>query len=206
VTEKKVIGLSLTDAIARANAVIDVARNEVQKRTAPKETRMILAGAAWVLSLEHHRAIVVLMRAGLYGSVMALRRTQYEAFASAMWLMHIATEQQLGEFSRGRCKPGLSALDRSVREKIGLPNGQGAQEWMKELHDYAHAGTSAVAQQLGPAGIQPRYQEQDLVHRLDMANALAAASILEIVGHATNDEAVVREIQRRLMAIMKEAP
>lgn len=194
--------MPLTSAVARADAIVDVARDEVQNRSAPRETRMILAGAAWVLSLEHHRAIVVLIREGLYGSVMAIRRTQYEAFASAMWLMHIATEHQLGEFSRGRCKPGLSALDRSVREKIGLPNSDGAQEWMKELHDYAHAGTSAVVQQLSPAGIQPTYQEQDLVRRLDMASALAAASILEIVGHATNNEAVVSEIQKRVIAIM----
>ena len=55
-------------------------------------------------------------------------------------------------------------------------------------------------------GIQPRYQEQGLVHRLDMASALAAASILEIVGHATNDEAIVGNIQMCLAGIMKEAP
>lgn len=200
------MGAALADAVGRAQAIIDIARDEVQGRSAPNEARMILAGASWVLSLEHHRAIVVLARARLFGSLMAMRRTQYEAFASAMWLMHSATEHQIAEFRRGRCRPSLSALDRRVREKLGLNVSQGAQEWMKELHDYAHAGTSAVAQQLGPLGIQPRYNEQDLVHRLDMASALAGASILEIVGNATNDQSVVAPVRSRILDIMKDAP
>ena len=199
-------GQSLRVAIARADSIIDVARSEVQDRRAPNERRVILSGAEWVLALEHHRAIATLMKVGLYGSVMAILRTQYEAYATAMWLMHVATVQQLDGFSQGRYKPGLSALDRQVRERIGVANSQTTQEWVKELHDYAHAGAAAVAQQLGPMGIQPRYQEQGLVHRLDMASALAAASILEIVGHATNDEAIVGNIQMCLAGIMKEAP
>ena len=64
------------------------------------ERRLTLPLAYLNLSLDHHRAIVALMRTGLYGSAMALVRLVFEAMIKSHWVAKCATEAQVEEVAK----------------------------------------------------------------------------------------------------------
>src|SRR5260370_37195457 len=61
------------------------------------ERRLRLPLAYTNLSLDHHRAIILLMRSGLHGSAMALVRLTFEAMIRAHWVAKCAIDSQVDE-------------------------------------------------------------------------------------------------------------
>lgn len=61
----------------------------------PTDERSMLAIGCLDVSLEHQAAIALLHASELYGSSLALLRSETEALVRGLWLQHSATEEDL---------------------------------------------------------------------------------------------------------------
>lgn len=87
---------------------------QVQGLSIPKSTRNCLAASAYGLALEHQRALVALIEAKAYGSMLALLRPTVEAFARGYWLLYQADDDQIKMFSQGKSTRTLDVLLRRI--------------------------------------------------------------------------------------------
>ena len=59
------------------------------------------AAASFGIALDHHAAIVFLMKNTFYSSSFALLRSLFEAYLRGLWLKHCASDKQVSTFFRG---------------------------------------------------------------------------------------------------------
>ena len=82
----------------------------------PNSKRLQLASACWHVTIEHSMAILELVHATLHGSALALVRSMYEAYIRGMWLMYVATDEDIDRAGRDKFPPNsniITALEKS---------------------------------------------------------------------------------------------
>src|SRR5947207_2179812 len=89
---KDILASRLTEAERINDRIAEFLRNGYKD-----ERRLTLALAYLNLSLDHHRAIILLMRSGLFGSAMALVRLVFEAMIRSHWVAKCASDAQVEE-------------------------------------------------------------------------------------------------------------
>lgn len=156
--------------------------------------RLTLPLAYLNLSLDHHRAIILLMRSGLFGSAMALVRPTFEAMVRSHWVARCATETQVTEitekddFRFPKMDDMVKAVDTAYSEPDAEPLTffqtvkQGA--W-KATNSYAHGGLRQLVRQFSGNNVEARYPEAVLVEGVDASTAsvlLQGYLIAEISG------------------------
>jgi len=90
------------------------------------DRRLTLPLAYLNLSLDHHRAIIALIRAGLYGSAMALVRLVFEAMIRSHWVAKCATDAQVEEVAENDDFrfPKMDDMAKAVDAALSDPNDE----------------------------------------------------------------------------------
>jgi hypothetical protein len=102
---------------------------------------------AWFnLARQHHRALILLTRSALHSSARALMRPVVEVSARAIWLGHIASDEDIERVSKGRGSgiPGMNEILSEIDVKFSADIRK---SFLKRgiLHDFTHGGIQAVA-------------------------------------------------------------
>jgi hypothetical protein len=155
------------------------------------------------LSLDHHRAIVLLMRNWHHGSALALVRCVFEAMLRAHWVVACATPAQVDQvaenddFKFPKAEDIARAVDQALQAEGFFQEAKNT-AW-KVLNSYTHSGLRQLARQFSEGRVETDYDDQDLVEALD-----AATASLVLLGHllakSTGRLAEAHEIERLLPA------
>jgi|CXWL01.1.fsa_nt_gi hypothetical protein len=151
------------------------------------DERMNIAEGFFYLAQEHHDAIIVLVRARLYGSAWALARPLLEAYVRGTWLLRHASQAELESFMKGKC-PKFNQLITAIGNK---PETGGA--WLEEiqkkawpgLNDYTHGGASQISQRFTKDAIESAYSEKILADLFAITREVAifvAAELFVLAG------------------------
>lgn len=189
------------DAYRHAKDVATWAMGHVQGLPLAPTPRNRLAGAAYGLALEHHRAMTVLVKAKAHGSALTLIRPAVEGFARGYWLFYQASDAQLGEFVAGRRTSTLDALLRVIADD-GSPGPQKSQlqQLVQRLNALTHGSLEHLVLRQSPSSVGPHYRAEDMAQGLEIATWVAKMAALDMVGGVADDAERATRMQQELEA------
>src|SRR5271165_5719839 len=143
------------------------------------ERRLTLPLAYLNLSLDHHRAIILLMRNGLHGSALALVRLVFEAMIRAHWIVKCASDAQVEKAAEDdNFKfPKMDDMAKAVDQAFSDPNEpntffqQAKTDAWRATNSYTHSGLLQLARQFTGDCLEASYPEEDLISGLNAATA-----------------------------------
>lgn len=141
-------------------------------------------------SLEHHKAIVRLIRENLSGSAFALIRSQFEALARGIWYQHCATDKKVERFLSGKNPPNLDQMLRDISKLPGHEDDVLTK--FKEgnwgtMNDLTHGGHIQVKARNTEDGIEVSYVEAHVEKLLQTSTALSLIAGVEIAKTCSTD-------------------
>lgn len=155
----------------------------VQGLSISKSLRNCLAASAYGLAVEHQHALVALIEAKAYGSMLALLRPTVEAFARGYWLLYQADDDQIKMFSQGKSTRTLDVLLRRISEEHSAgPHKQRMQTLVERLNALTHGDVEHLAMRLGNGQIGPQYDVDHLAQALYLGAWVATMAAMDIVG------------------------
>lgn len=149
--------------------------------------RSMMTVALASLALEHREACLLLVYRGARPTAMAVARLVLESYVRALWVWHLASDQQLVDFMRDRFDPKIESTLQKLR-RAAEPHGQLFEILRRHycvLHDYVHGGPRQVSRWIRPGEITPRYSDEQMAEVLslvDMLGLMAAASRERVQG------------------------
>ena len=160
-------------------------------REFPVDRRSHVALACFDLAIEHHAAMCVLASASLFGSLYALIRVQFEAYARGLWVLHVASDEQLAAFEGDKLDLPIGELLKLVESAIGATASPLSK--LKTSHwsmfcSFTHTGFQALLRRVneGRTGVE-NYRPEEVTSALRLAGSfalLAAAALAGISGDA----------------------
>lgn len=150
-----------------------------------------LAAGYFSLALEHHIAVIMLMRNALPSSAFALLRSVLDAYWRGEWASKVASEADLERFRQGKFDPTpdstLKVL-RSSHPEIGDQLELIKRANWSALSGFTHGGFSQMSRQLSEGYIGPRFSDEECIRALGFADnfaAISGVSLAEIAGMDT---------------------
>lgn len=141
-----------------------------------------VAGTCFVVALDHHHAIVLLLKNTFHSSSFALLRCLFEAYLRGLWLKYCATDIQVREFFDGGEPPKTM-----VAEIEGTPafSGRVLSQIKKEtwgtMCAFTHTGGLHLQRWQSEDGIEPKFSDVELEECLNFAELFSAMAALELV-------------------------
>jgi len=153
------------------------------------DDRVRIGAGCLHLAQEHYDAIIVLVKARLYGSAWALARLLLEAYVRGTWLLRHASQLDLENYMKGECPKFGPLIDAIGTE----PETGGA--WLAEiknrywsvLNEYTHGGASQVARRNTDDAIEPAFVEAELSALLAFAAEVATRVAAELFALAAQE-------------------
>jgi hypothetical protein len=174
-----------------SNALLQWLDEQIDGVEFNSEVRVLLAASCFELTLEHQKAIVILVSQSLYGSAFALVRVIFEAYVRGVWLYRCASDAGLELFMNDKLsqKKGIGQLIGDLERLPGFNKevlSKVKTEWFGAMSSYTHSGYLAARRRLSEGAITPNYAEDQITEVLRWANALgmmAAIELAQIVGN-----------------------
>ena len=108
---------------AAAQALIERLAQRIDGLDFPATERNRLSAACFRQALEHHEAIVHLVRRSLFGSALALLRPLFEHYLRGVWLAKCASAADLQMFQGGTLDRPIAAMLAAVEFHEGIDAG-----------------------------------------------------------------------------------
>jgi hypothetical protein len=103
-----------TERFARAEDYVAWLRAAVHDSSLPESLRVRSSGGCLAIAQDHHNAITLLLRLGLFAPAFALVRVALDAYVRGMWLFLCATEEQVEAFADGSKPPEFGGMLRQL--------------------------------------------------------------------------------------------
>jgi len=117
--------------------------------------------------VEHHKAIIGLVRAGLYRSAFALVRAIVETCYRGHWLARCASDMQIRKLIRNKSRfPSMKQMADEVDRALdteGLYRGLLEEDRWDAMCDYTHTGARQLSKRSLGARIQPNYSDEEVI-------------------------------------------
>ncbi len=129
------------------------------------DPRTLLLIAHTDLVIDHHAAIMLLLREGHYGSAFSLVRIQFEAFINAHWVMGCATDDQVRkiaakEFHLPRMGDRVTGCDSAFGTDQFFQTIKNA-GW-EAMNSYTHSGIRQLTRRFKDGKVEPNYSDAEL--------------------------------------------
>lgn len=163
VISRPVVGKIVLDRIQNAERMHDFILRAVPEKFLSDTDEKILVVAFFSLAVQHHAAILHLLRDGRFdGSALALVRPLIEATYRAHWVYACSSPEQVAQIKKGRdVYPRFPDMASEVEAKIDA-GGIFAEikPYINSLHGYTHGGLEQLGRQFNAAGdVQPNYSD-----------------------------------------------
>lgn len=146
-----------------------------------------LAIALHSIALDHREAAILLLSAGARTNTGGVARSSLEAYVSASWIEHLASEDDARKFMRAeRTLPSYETMSQRLRKGHPLTEVfEKLRAHYKTLSDYSHGSVRQVSRWVGQDGIEPRHSDDEMAEVLrfvDTIGVLACISRESITG------------------------
>jgi len=159
-----------------------------------KERNIQLAHSCFDLVIEHHAAICLLYKSGLFGSMFSLLRVEFETFVNGLWLFHVADDHQVRRYEKNDLNLGFGTKVNMIENRLGI--SEGALKIIKSsswsiFNDFTHGGYQSLVRRSNEIHTGAvNYQEKDLVSALRHAGLFALFSGVQLASMANDDNLV----------------
>ncbi|CAG4882265.1 conserved protein of unknown function [Georgfuchsia toluolica] len=140
------------------------------------------AAASFGIALDHHAAIVFLMKNTFYSSSFALLRILFETYLRGLWLKHCATDAQVSGFFRGDEPPKTMIVEIESTEafKSGVLSRIKKANW-NAMCDFTHTGGLHLQRWQSQDAVEPTFEPDELEECLNCAELFGVMAGLELV-------------------------
>ncbi|MFZ0736918.1 MAG: hypothetical protein WBL70_05500 [Candidatus Acidiferrales bacterium] len=156
--------------------VLKVKRVLNRDKTSDDERSTVVA-ALIDQAIEHHAAILLLLRSRLVGSAFALTRSVTEILFRGVWLTACATDEGVRKFvKKDKIDPTIGELSEAIDKTCGLDYFADfkKQSW-KTLNSYAHTGMLQVGRRFTGNTLSPSYTD---VEKVEVLRAITSCVLL----------------------------
>ena len=184
--------MSTVSLLARSHELAAWVERMVHELPAPASLRTRCAGPCFIVTQEHHQAIVFLLDRSkpVYASAFSLVRLVYESLVRGLWLQHCATDAQVQAFSTGTEPPRMPALLKALKSTKSFSSGQltaiYTRSW-RAMCSYTHTGAHQVQRWNTSDGIEANYSEAEVAEILRSTGAFALLSLLGLAAICSDD-------------------
>ena len=191
------------ELLDRADALSRRIGSQMGGRSVGRTWRDHICGTFQFISLQHHAALVYLLRDGRLPSATALVRPQYEAHLRGMWLLTEATDAEFERFTgEGRLPTTEDMVERLKGRSLALRVVKDL-IW-KRMCDYTHTGLSQLSRNIGETSIGFNYDTGELEAMLHASNALAMLAG-DLLAAMTGDRDLRQKFETDAVAELREA-
>lgn len=155
------------------------------------------------IAQDHHYAIVFLLKHEFCSSIMALRRSVYEAHLRGLWVKYCATNEEVQDFITRSVIPKNHILIKAIEAlpQFGIDSLSriDRDDW-NAMCDFAHAGALHLERWESGDAIEPNFDPAELEEALNTSELCAAISGLELAQmsrDSDNGKAVLELIEKR---------
>lgn len=140
------------------------------------------AAASFGIALDHHAAIVFLMKNTFYSSSFALLRCLFESYLRGLWLKHCATDTQVSDFFQGSEPPKTMVAEIESTEAFvcGALSRIKKANW-NAMCAFTHTGGQHLQRWQTPDSVEPTFAPDELEECLNCAELFGAMAGLELV-------------------------
>jgi uncharacterized protein DUF6988 len=176
-------------AVAEANHIL-------AQHDYPDNSRTVIVIGLLATMIEHHRAMLLLIRNRRVGSAFALARSIVESMYRGMWINACATDQQIQAFEADDKFPVnmpdmAKAIDETYRSH-GFFEDLRKRGWAA-LCSYTHSGMLQLGRRFREHKVQPNYDDREIYESTTTVTTcilLLAGKFLAYQHHAAECEAV----------------
>jgi uncharacterized protein DUF6988 len=147
----------------------------------PDDSRTVIVIGTITQIIEHHEAMLLLIRNDKVGSAFALARGIVEGVYRGMWINFCATAAQIQEFERDdRLPVNMTEMAQEIDAKYqaqGFFEHLRAKTWAA-LCSYAHTGMLQLGRRFTGANAQPAYTDEEIIE----VTTTSTTCILLLVG------------------------
>jgi hypothetical protein len=115
--------------------------------------------------IEHHRAMLLLVRNGKVGSAFAMARSIVESMFRGLWINFCATNAEIEEFERKDELPlNMSQMAHAIDEKYraqGFFENFRKRSWAS-LCSYTHTGLFQLGRRFTGENLEPAYSDEEI--------------------------------------------
>lgn len=166
-------------------AALNRLTNEVEMLSTAKNRA---AAASFGIALDHHAAIVFLLKENFHSSAFSLLRILFEAYLRGLWLKHCATEDQVSAFFRGNEPPKTLVAEIEATEAFtsGVLSRIKKENW-RAMCAFTHTGGLHLQRWQSQEAVEPTFSPNELEECLNFAELFGAMAGLELVQLGKND-------------------
>ena len=141
-----------------------------------------IVGSAFAIAMDHHAAIVVLMRHTLYSSSFSLLRVLFEAYLRGLWLKYCASDEHVQRVFDGEEPPKTIVAEIEATDAFSdkVLSHIKKKAW-RAMCDYTHTGGLHLQRWQSASAIEPQFCEGELEECLNAAELFGALACLELV-------------------------
>jgi len=161
------------------------------------DTRNIkLAHSCFDLVLEHHAAICLLYKSGLFGSMFSLLRVEFETCVNGLWLYHVANEEQLQKYENNDLQLGFGSKIEMIESRLGISGSAlkiiKSNSWSM-FCDFTHGDFQSLVRRSNETHTGAvNYDKNDILTALRHAGIFALFSGVQLAA-MTDNNALVEE-------------
>jgi hypothetical protein len=175
----------ITDYLQRAATFHNAVVNDYPNGTYKSNKRNTLFVALCDMTLEHHGAIVTLVKSGQHdGSALALMRPILETSLRAYWTLYCSSDEELNEITAGKRQfPGLDQCAKKVEAHFANNNYSGIflldGNYVKQLHGLTHSGIEQLQSRIGSdLRVKPDYSDATITKLLQQSTMWLAITCI----------------------------
>jgi hypothetical protein len=161
-----------------------------------KTRNVQLAHSCFDLAIEHHAAIYLLCKSGLYGSMFSLLRVVFETVVNGLWLNHVADENQVSKYENDDIQLGFGAKINMIENRLGI--SESALKSIKKNHwkifnSFTHGGFQSLVRRINETHTgSANYDDDEKTSGLRLAGQLAFLSGIELAA-MTGNQTLIKE-------------
>lgn len=153
---------------------INLKLSEILSGEYPDDRRVTITLAYCNLALDHHTAIILLLRNRLYGSALALVRPVFEAMLRAHWVVGCAKHAEVDQLAEDHDFDIMSRADPDRIDATFQADGffrQAKTDAWKAMNAYTHSGLPQLVRQFSGTRVEASYSEPDVLEGLRASTA-----------------------------------
>jgi len=164
--------MDIVDALKSSKNIGGWVHEQTNASQVPNDRRTVMSVSVFQHVLDIADGMIVLFDSNLPGVAFTLARPLHEGYVQAVWLLTIATEDQLDRYAQGIC-PKLQTLVKEIGDEpeTGGTYIKGMNDKnISDFHNLTHGGMEHISRHQSETGIEPNYDAEEIIQLLKVRN------------------------------------
>lgn len=197
--------MNIRDNIRKSEALIQWMDQRIDGLEISSDERTRISAACFDITLEHQKAIVLLVANQLIGTAFSLVRLLFEAYIRGLWLGKCASDQEIEKYKKNRLDKTFATLIQEIEQIEGFQEGVLSKaktaNW-KAMNSYTHSGFFQSVRRNKDDTIEPNYDVDEILEVLGFTNSIGMLTALQ-VSLMAGDEEFAKDLLERSKTELK---